>query len=43
MLKPLIKYAGGKYDEYKEIKKYLQIKINNYYELFVDIVGVFFN
>lgn len=42
MLKPLIKYAGGKYDEYKEIKKYLPIKINNYYELFVGGGGVFF-
>ena len=42
MLKPLIKYTGGKYDEYKEIKKYLPIKINNYYELFVGGGGVFF-
>ncbi len=41
-MKPLIKYTGGKYREYKEIEKYFPKKINNYYEPFFGGGGVFF-
>lgn len=40
--KPLIKYTGGKYDEYKFFKSELPEKINNYYEPFFGGGGVFF-
>lgn len=40
--KPLIKYTGGKYDEYKFFKSELPEKINNYYEPFLGGGGVFF-
>ena len=41
-MKPLIKYTGGKYDEYKYFSKYLPEKINNYYETFFGGGGTFF-
>ena len=41
-MKPLIKYTGGKYNEYKIIEKYLPDKINNYYEPFFGGGGLFF-
>lgn len=41
-MKPLIKYTGGKYNEYKKIKDYFPEKINNYYEPFFGGGGVFF-
>lgn len=40
--KPLIKYTGGKYDEYKFFKSEVPEKINNYYEPFFGGGGVFF-
>ena len=42
MMKPLIKYTGGKYDEYDKIKKYFPSIINNYFEPFFGGGGVFF-
>lgn len=42
MLRPLIKYTGGKYKEYLDIKEYFPVKINNYYEPFIGGGGVFF-
>lgn len=42
MLKPLIKYTGGKYKEYNDFKQYFPKKINNYYEPFFGGGGVFF-
>lgn len=42
MFKPLFKYKGGKYDEYKKIKNFLPTTINNYYEPFFGSGGVFF-
>ena len=41
-IKPLIKYTGGKYDEYKSFKNEIPEKINNYYEPFFGGGGVFF-
>lgn len=41
-MKPLIKYTGGKYNEYKCVKEYLPIKIDNYYEPFFGGGGMFF-
>lgn len=41
MLKPLIKYTGGKYKEYLDIKQYFPYNINNYFEPFFG-GGVFF-
>lgn len=41
-MKPLIKYTGGKYKEYLQIKEYFPSKINNYYEPFFGGGGVFF-
>jgi DNA adenine methylase len=41
-MKPLIKYTGGKYSEYKKIKQYFPKEINNYYEPFFGGGGVFF-
>ena len=41
-IKPLIKYTGGKYDEYKSFKDEIPEKINNYYEPFFGGGGVFF-
>lgn len=41
-MRPLIKYTGGKYDEYDKIKKYFPTAINNYYEPFFGGGGVFF-
>lgn len=40
-MKPLIKYPGGKYKEYDEIKKFFPNSINNYYEPFFGGGGVF--
>lgn len=42
MLKPLIKYTGGKYKEYENIKQYFPEEINNYYEPFFGGGGVYF-
>lgn len=42
MLKPLIKYTGGKYKEYDKIKQYFPTEINNYYEPFFGGGGVYF-
>lgn len=42
MLKPLFKYPGGKYDEYKYIKDYIPREIENYYEPFFGGGGVYF-
>ncbi len=42
MLKPIFKYTGGKYDEYKYFKHYLPNAINNYYEPFAGGAGVMF-
>lgn len=42
MIKPLIKYTGGKYKEYEKIKQYFPETINNYYEPFFGGGGVFF-
>lgn len=41
-MKPLIKYTGGKYNEYKYVKKYLPARIVNYYEPFFGGGGMFF-
>lgn len=41
-MKPLIKYTGGKYNEYKDIKDFFPSKINNYFEPFFGGGGVFF-
>lgn len=41
-MKPLIKYPGGKYNEYEKIKCFFPDKINNYYEPFFGGGGVFF-
>ena len=32
MIKPLFKYAGGKFKEYTHINRFFSEKINNYYE-----------
>jgi len=42
MLKPLIKYTGGKFREYERIKQYFPKNFNNYYEPFFGGGGVFF-
>ena len=42
VFKPLIKYTGGKYDEYKYFEKEIPDNINNYYEPFFGGGGVFF-
>lgn len=42
MTKPLIKYTGGKYNEYKHICQYFPKTINDYYEPFFGGGGVFF-
>lgn len=42
MLKPLIKYTGGKYKEYEKIKQYFPKNFNNYYEPFLGGGGIFF-
>ena len=42
MFKPLFKYTGGKYEEYKKINNFLPKTINNYYEPFFGSGGVFF-
>ena len=41
-MKPLIKYPGGKYKEYDNIKQFFPEKIKNYYEPFFGGGGVFF-
>ena len=41
-MKPLIKYPGGKYNEYEKIKQFFPKEINNYYEPFFGGGGVFF-
>lgn len=41
-MKPLIKYTGGKYNEYNKIKQYFPESINNYFEPFFGGGGVFF-
>ena len=42
VFRPLIKYTGGKYGEYKYFKKEIPDRINNYYEPFFGGGGVFF-
>lgn len=42
MIKPLMKYTGGKYNEYDKIKLYFPKEINNYYEPFFGGGGIFF-
>jgi len=42
MLKPLIKYTGGKYREYEFIKDLIPNKIKNYHEPFFGGGGIFF-
>ena len=42
MLKPLIKYSGGKFKEYDKFKQFFPEDINNYYEPFFGGGGVFF-
>ena len=42
MFKPLFKYKGGKYEEYKKFNNFLPKTINNYYEPFFGSGGVFF-
>lgn len=41
-MRPLIKYTGGKYGEYKILKEYFPEKIDNYYEPFFGGGGIFF-
>lgn len=41
MFKPLFKYTGGKYEEYKKINNFIPKIINNYYEPFSEAVGCF--
>lgn len=41
-MKPLFKYTGGKYKEYKFIKDKMPLSINNYYEPFVGGGGILF-
>lgn len=41
-LKPIVKYTGGKYKEYDNIKGYLPPIIENYYEPFFGGGGMFF-
>lgn len=41
-MKPLIKYTGGKYNEYKDLKSFLPERINNYFEPFFGGGGLFF-
>ena len=40
MLKPLIKYTGGKFKEYESFKDVIPNKVNNYYEPFLGGGGV---
>lgn len=42
MIKPLIKYTGGKFKEYEIFKDFIPNKINNYYEPFLGGGGVMF-
>ena len=42
MLKPLIKYSGGKFNEYDKFKQFFPEQIDNYYEPFFGGGGVFF-
>lgn len=42
MIKPLIKYTGGKYKEYDKFKTFLPLKIENYFEPFFGGGGVLF-
>ena len=42
MLKPLFKYAGGKFDEYKHFSGYIPTTVNNYFEPFAGSCGVYF-
>lgn len=41
-LKPIVKYTGGKYKEYNNIKEYLPPVIDDYYEPFFGGGGIFF-
>ena len=41
-MKPLIKYTGGKFKEYDDIKLFFPSKINNYFEPFFGGGGVFY-
>lgn len=43
LVKPFIKWAGGKRKLLPEIKRYLPLKINNYYEPFIGGGAVFLN
>ena len=40
MIKPLIKYTGGKFKEYEHFKDFIPSEINNYYEPFLGGGGV---
>ena len=40
MIKPLIKYTGGKFKEYEQFKDFIPLEINNYYEPFLGGGGV---
>lgn len=42
MIKPIFKYTGGKYDEFKSFQKFIPDSITNYYEPFVGGGGVMF-
>lgn len=42
MIKPLIKYTGGKFKEYEQFKDFIPCEINNYYEPFLGGGGVLF-
>lgn len=42
MFKPLIKYTGGKFNEYKKFSEYIPVSFNDYYEPFVGGGGVLF-
>lgn len=41
MLKPLFKYAGGKFDEFKNFSDYIPQNISNYFEPFAGSCGVY--
>lgn len=41
MIKPLFKYTGGKYSEWKKFGAYIPDNVNNYYEPFAGSCGVY--
>ena len=42
MLKPLVKYTGGKFREYSKIRQYFPSEFDNYFEPFFGGGGIFF-